>query len=100
MGSIEDDILAARRLTVLRCLAEIKGHRTNEAILQRSLDLYGFRVSRDELREELEWLAQRDALTTSLPAGAVMVAELTRRGLDHVERRGTPIAGIAAPSPR
>jgi hypothetical protein len=61
------------------------------------LETFGHRKSRDYLRDQLRWLEEMGAVTLT-EAGTVLIAELTRRGRDHVERR-VVIEGIARPSP-
>jgi hypothetical protein len=90
-------IAADVRLIILRELAVQPDYRLNETLLSRVLETFGHRRSRDYLRDQLRWLEEMGAVTLA-EAGTVMIAELTRRGRDHVERR-TVIEGIARPSP-
>jgi hypothetical protein len=85
------------RLIILRELASQPDYRLNETLLLRVLETFGHRKSRDYLRDQLRWLEEMGAVSLT-EAGTVMIAELTRRGRDHVERR-TVIEGIARPSP-
>jgi hypothetical protein len=72
-------------------------YRLNETLLSRVLETFGHRRSRDYLRDQLRWLEEIGAVTLA-EAGTVLIAELSRRGRDHVERR-VVIEGIARPSP-
>jgi len=85
------------RLTILRELSGQPDGRLNEALLTRALDAFGHRRSREWVRTQLIKLAELGAVRT-MEAGSVIVAEITRAGCDHVERRSI-IAGIARPSP-
>jgi hypothetical protein len=85
------------RLIILRELVAQPDYRLNETLLLRVLETFGHRRSRDYLRDQLRWLDEMGAVTLT-EAGTVLIAELTRRGRDHVERR-TVIEGIARPSP-
>ena len=85
------------RLVVLRELVKQTDGRLNETILLAVLDQFGHRRSRDWLRTQLRALAELGAVVIR-EAGSVMVAQITRLGVDHVERRAV-IEGIARPSP-
>lgn len=85
------------RLVILRELVKQTDGRLNETILLAVLDQFGHRRSRDWLRTQLRALAELGAVVIR-EAGSVMVAQITRLGVDHVERRAV-IEGIARPSP-
>jgi hypothetical protein len=97
MTDFRQYIAADVRLIVLRELVAQPDYRLNETLLLRVLETFGHRKSRDYLRDQLRWLEEMGAVTLT-EAGTVMIAELTRRGRDHVERR-TVIEGVARPSP-
>ncbi len=88
----------SRRLTVLRALATTGDGRMNDRDILDVLDLYGHRMARVDVRAMLEWLELAGAVRLTRPGEMVLVAELTQRGQDHVERRGAPIEGVALPS--
>lgn len=100
MTSIALDIAANQRLIVLRALAAMNDGRLNETMIRQELDLFGYRLTQDEVRDILRWLSERSAVITTFAADVIMIAEITRRGEDHLERRGDPIDGIALPSRR
>jgi len=85
------------RLVILKELARQPGGTLNETLIARVLDEYGHRRSRDWLRTQLHAMADVGAVKIT-EAGSVMIAEITRAGLDHVDRRSI-IEGIARPSP-
>jgi hypothetical protein len=97
MTDFRQYIAADVRLIILRELVAQPDYRLNETLLLRVLETFGHRKSRDYLRDQLRWLEEMGAVTLT-EAGTVMIAELTRRGRDHVERR-TVIEGVARPSP-
>jgi hypothetical protein len=97
MTDFRQYIAADVRLIILRELAAQPDYRLNETLLSRVLETFGHRKSRDYLRDQLRWLGEMGAVTLT-KAGTIMIAELTRRGRDHVERR-VVIEGIARPSP-
>lgn len=85
------------RRIVLEELARQPNYRLNDDLLLRVLETFGHVKSRDYVRAELDWLEKTRAVTLTDVAG-VVIAELTERGLDHVERRKL-IAGVARPKP-
>ncbi len=85
------------RLVILKELAKQPGGSLNETLLTRVLDTYGHRRSREWLRTQLRKLEDLGAIRLS-EAGTVMIGEITRAGVDHVERRAV-IDGVARPSP-
>jgi hypothetical protein len=93
----EQHITRDARLVILRALAAQTDGRLNEVILVGELDRFGYRRSREWLRTQLLLLAELGAVAVT-EAGSVMIAEITRLGLAHVERRQV-IDGIARPSP-
>ncbi len=88
---------ADARLVILRGLYEQTDHTLNETLLQKVLETYGHNVSRDYVRTQLRALKDLGAVWL-LDRSAIMVASLTRAGVDHVERRAV-IEGVARPSP-
>ena len=99
-GSIKQEMRENQRLVVLRALASTNDGRLNETLIQRELDHFGYGLTRDEVRDVLRWLEERAAVEIVMAADVIMVATLTRRGEDHIERRGVPVEGIAMPSRR
>lgn len=94
--SFEEHMTLDARLVVLRALADQRDCRLNEVILVKALETYGHNRSRDWLRTQLRLLADLGAVRVT-EAGTVMIAELTRLGEDHVQRRAI-IEGVARPS--
>jgi repressor of nif and glnA expression len=85
------------RLIILRELAKQTSGRLNETIITAALDMFGHNRSREWVRTELRKLEELGAVRIA-EAGSVLVATITRSGIDHVERRSV-IEGIARPSP-
>jgi hypothetical protein len=84
------------RLVILRALAAENDGRLNETLIAANLDLSGHRRSREWTRTQLRFLTDLGALELT-EAGTVLIAEITRAGVDHVERRRV-IEGVARPS--
>lgn len=85
------------RLVILRALADQTDGTLNETLLVAVLDTFGHRRSRDWVRQQLRQLADVGGVVVT-EAGTVMIAEITRLGIDHVERRAV-IEGVSRPSP-
>ncbi len=83
------------RLCILRVLAQDQDNQVNSSIIQTAVDVYGHRYDRDRIHTELNWLSEQGAVETETMA-SVVVATLTQRGQDHLDRR-TVIAGVKRP---
>lgn len=97
MSGYDDYMTADARLVILRELNRQSDGRLNEAILTAVLDNFGHRRSREWVRTQLHKLEELGAVRVA-PAGTVLVAAITRAGVDHVERRSY-FEGVAKPSP-
>nr|WP_298095903.1 hypothetical protein [uncultured Shinella sp.] len=85
------------RLIILKDLADPKlGGTTNTFLIQKSLEGFSYRKSRDYIRNQLLWLEREAGAVRTRDEGTETSAEITRRGRDHVERR-TVLAGIQLP---
>lgn len=93
----EQHLAADARLTILKELARQIDGRLNDSILLSVLDAFGYRRSREWVRTQILKLKELGAVTT-VESGTVIIASITRAGLDHVDRRSI-IEGIARPSP-
>lgn len=85
------------RLTILKALAEQPDGRLNSDLLRATLEAFGIAKSRDWVHDELNHLRELGALRLH-EIGPERVAELTGKGLDHVQRR-IVIEGVKRPSP-
>jgi len=86
-----------RRLVVLRLLAEDADYRTNSAVLEKGLEVWGHSVSRDRLHTDLVWLAEQELIEVDSVA-SIMVVKLTHRGLDVAKGRAS-VPGVKRPGP-
>jgi hypothetical protein len=93
----EEHLAEDARLVILRELAAQTDGRLNDTILTSVLDSFGYRRSREWVRTQISKLDELGAVTT-VEAGTVRIASITRAGIDHVERRSV-IDGVARPSP-
>ncbi len=84
------------RLVILKELAVQADGRLNEVLIEKVLDAFGHRRSREWIRTQLRKLEELGAVRVD-EVGTVLVAAITRAGIDHVERRSL-IDGVARPS--
>ncbi len=86
------------RLVILRTLAEQSDQRLNSSLLQADLaERWAINRSRDWVHLQLGELQNLGAVAL-MQMGSVLIATLTQRGLDHVERR-LLLPGVKKPSP-
>ncbi len=97
MSDYQNRLAEDARLTILKELAAENSYSLNETILREILETFGVNRDRAWVRAQLKIMAGLDAVVTR-QANSVMIAVLTRTGLDHVKGR-TVIEGIARPSP-
>jgi hypothetical protein len=95
--SYEEFAVADARLVILRELAKQTDGRLNETLLTVTLDTFGHRRSRDWVRNQIRKLEELGAVRVT-EANTMLIASITRAGVDHVERRSF-IEGVGRPSP-
>lgn len=89
------DIFAAdQRLLILKSLIDA-GLDANECILKDCLDLYGHRISTDQVKTHLFWLENQGLLTVK-EVGILLVATITELGIDVAEGR-LKVHGVKRP---
>lgn len=96
MSDMDKIIREEARLIMLRTLAGEPDGRLHSDLLRSDLYTYGINRSREWVQAEMRSLEQTGAVTIT-EAGSVLVAQLTTRGLDHVERRAY-LDGVKRPS--
>lgn len=75
------------RLIILKALSEEDNASLNDSLLDRELERFGYRKTRDYLRNQLRWLDSEVGAVKVTNAGSAVIATLTSAGRDHVERR-------------
>ena len=85
------------RLVTLRSLDGSSGRQANERLLQAQVEQWGHVVAADRLRTELAWLEEQ-RLVALREIGGVVVATITRRGLDVVVGSAV-VPGVRRPEP-
>ena len=91
-------LAADARLIILRELARKHDGRLNSTVLSSVLYVYGHPASSDWLETQINALEDVGAIRVSRADHEVVVAAITRAGLDHVHRRRR-LGGVAVPSP-
>lgn len=86
-----------QRLVLLRLLAEMPAYRSNSTVLMNAMHQWGHDMSRDQVKTELNWLAEQGLLTVE-DLQAVLVVTLTERGADVAAGRARQ-PGIKRPGP-
>jgi hypothetical protein len=87
------------RLSTLRVLAEAPGYAANDSLITDVLrDDLGFGVTRDQVRTELDWLAEQGLAIVTSTAG-IRIATATGRGTDVALGHAT-VSGVKRPSPK
>jgi hypothetical protein len=95
-ASLAEAVAAESRLRILKELAGQTDGRLSDLMLQKVLDVYGFRRDRDWVRTQLRKLEALGAVELT-SAGETLIAKIARPGRDHVEERAV-LVGVARPS--
>lgn len=69
------------RLELLSVLARLPGYSAHDGVLMRAVRDHGFGATRDQVRTELQWLAEQ-GLATNETLDQFIVATATQRGVD------------------
>ncbi len=96
--SLRELITQDQRLVILRSLIE-SGYDANESILDDCLALYGHKVSRDLVRNHLNWLDEQGLVQLERLSNGFIVAKITQRGVD-VANGEAMVQGVKRPSPK
>jgi hypothetical protein len=75
------------RLIILKALAGEDGALMNDYGVGKELEQFGYRKTREYIRNQLLWLESEVGAVRTWEAGTAMMAELTKAGRYHVERR-------------
>lgn len=85
------------RLTILKILVQAPAYSVNDSVLTDGVRLRGFGATRDQVRTEIQWLAEQ-ALATNEILGKLMIPTATQRGLDVAAGHATH-EDVKRPSP-
>lgn len=93
---LAEALAADARLVILRELVAQTDGRLNDLMLQKVLDVHGYRRDRDWVKTQLRKLEALDAVSL-LGTGTMLIARIERPGRDHVEER-TILSGVSRPA--
>lgn len=94
--SFRDDLIASRRLAMLRLIKEQDG--CGESALHIGVRALGFKnTTRAEVVEDMTWLEERKLVTNEVIKETVLVATITQRGREAAAGRGASIEGLEQP---
>ncbi|PZO81616.1 MAG: hypothetical protein DI629_03505 [Mesorhizobium amorphae] len=91
---MNETFVVEARLAILGELTRQPDGRLNETILDSALSAQGYARSREWLRTQLRKMEELGAITLR-EAGTILIASITRVGVEHYEQRSN-IDGIAA----
>lgn len=97
MTTFADTVRAARRLELLRLLAEAPRYEANQHLLYSALPSRGIPSNADQVAIELAWLAEQDLVILS-EIGIIRLARITQRGID-VAKGLAIVPGVKRPAP-
>lgn len=86
----------SRRITILRGLHVDQDYTLSNEMLQRVLEPHGHRVGLERIHDDLQWLERHQLVSIEDGAGGLVLAKLTRRGLDAATGH-TRVAGVDRP---
>lgn len=84
------------RLIILKALRDQTDERLNSDLMLPVLESFGIKKAREWVHTELRWLADMGAVRLT-EAGTVLVAALTERGAQHLDRV-IVLEGVKRPS--
>ncbi len=96
MNDFNQHLAADARLIILKELVKQPGHVLNETLLQKVLDTFGHKRTREWIRTQMRALADVNAVELT-QAGSVLIAHIKQAGRDHVEGR-INLDGVDSPS--
>lgn len=88
---------AEARLVILKALVAEDNGRLSDSLLLHAFKAFAINKGRAYLRTQLNWLEDEAGAVILHRAGTALIAELTERGQDHLERAQL-IEGIKPPS--
>lgn len=97
MIEMEKIVREEARLIILRTLTEEPDGKLNSELLRARVETFGIARTREWIQAELRALEQLGAVLVT-QVESVLVAQLTTRGADHVDRRAY-LDGVKRPSP-
>ena len=96
--TLEQRIREDRRLRILHILGAVPGYQLNDGVVRDELVALGHATSRDQVRTEIDWLAEQGLVTVERLVETVAVATITERGIDVAAGR-VRAHGVKRPGP-
>lgn len=96
--NFSDALAEDRRLAILKLLIEAQG-KANESVLRTGLGMLGHtaELTHENVRKDIDFLKERGCVNAEWFADTVVVAIITKRGVDVAEGRAR-IDGVKRPS--
>lgn len=95
MSQFANYIREDQRLVILRVLANMPSYTANSSVLHGALTQVGHNPSRDQIKTEIQWLAEQGLVTVE-NVFDLLVARITERGADVAAARIT-VPGVKKP---
>lgn len=97
-GSFREALAEDRRCAILRLLVEAEGE-ANESVLRSALAMLGHsrELTKDNVRNDLRFLEERGLVTLNWYEDKVVVAKISRRGVECAEGK-VRVEGVKKPS--
>lgn len=95
MSQYLDYLREDQRLVILRVLAGMPSYTANSSVLHGLLGKFGHNPSRDQVKTEIQWLAEQ-GLVTIEAVSDLLIARITERGADVAAARVT-VPGVKRP---
>lgn len=95
---MKDLFEADQRLVILRTLSHSAGYSANDSILDDVLSSYGHHISRDLVRNHMQWLEEQGLVSLQRVGDKTLVAQITQRGTD-VATGQSVVGGVKRPAP-
>lgn len=95
MSQFANYIREDQRLVILRVLASMPSYTANSSVLHGALGQVGHNPSRDQVKTEIQWLAEQGLVTVE-EVFDLLVARITERGADVAAAR-VVVPGVKKP---
>lgn len=95
-ANLAEGVAREVRLKILRVLAQQTDGRLSDVMIKQTLDIYGYRRTRDWIRTQLRKLADLGAISLH-ESDEVLFARIEPDGRSHIEERSV-IEGVMRPA--
>ncbi len=98
MKRMKDVFAEQQRIIILQLMYQDSDYSLNDQILQKALDLFGHAISIDRIDAHLRFLEDCDLVEVDDLGHGMLVAKLSRKGMDVAQGRSR-VDGIDRPIP-